>query len=163
MAELQEKKVTITQEKFDEFQKELDYLKIEKRTEIEQAIKEAKEQGDLSENSEYDAARDEQAKVENRIRELEYTLKNCEILDEKELSYDKVSIGVKVKIKDKKSGKEMSFDIVGTTEADISKGKISDESPLGKALMGKKVGEEVSVDAPRGEIKYTVLEISKRG
>ena len=131
---------------------ELETLKVVKRKEVAAKIKEAREQGDLSENAEYDAAKDEQRDIEARIEELEGILKNAEVVVEDEVDFDKINVGCTVKV----------FDIiVGSTEANSLVGKISNESPVGQALIGKKVGDTVSVETQAGEIKYKVLEISR--
>lgn len=141
---------------------ELFDLKVYKRKEVAQKIKEAREQGDLSENAEYDAAKDEQRDIENRIEQLEAILKNVEVVDEDEVDTDTVGIGCTVKVFDYEFDEEIVYDIVGSTQADIMKNKISDESPVGMALKGAKVGSEVTVEAPDGEFKYRVLEIKRQ-
>ena len=158
-----DKKNILTYEGLQKLENELQDLKIVKRKEVAQKIKEAREQGDLSENAEYDAAKDEQRDIEARIEELEKILKNVEVVDMEEDSnnLDKVSFGLTVKVKDNEFGDEMEFKIVGATEANSLKGKISNESPLGKALIGAKKGDVVSVEAPAGVIEYTILDIYK--
>lgn len=158
-----EKKKLLTYEGLQRLENELQDLKVVKRKEVAQKIKEAREQGDLSENAEYDAAKDEQRDIEARIEELEKILKNVEVVDMEEDSnnLDKVSFGLTVKVKDNEFGDEMEFKIVGATEANSLKGKISNESPLGKALIGAKKGDVVSVEAPAGVIEYTILDIYK--
>ena len=126
-----------------------------------QKIKEAREQGDLSENAEYDAAKDEQRDIEARIEELEKILKNAEVFVEEEADLDKVSIGCQVKILDCEFDEELTYKIVGSTEANSLKGKISNESPVGKALLGKKVGDTVTVTTPAGEFEYKILSIHR--
>ena len=138
---------------------ELETLKVVKRKEVAAKIKEAREQGDLSENAEYDAAKDEQRDIEARIEELEGILKNAEVVVEDEV--DKINVGCTVKVFDITFDEEMEFKIVGSTEANSLVGKISNESPVGQALIGKKVGDTVSVETQAGEIKYKVLEISR--
>ena len=157
------KKNLLTREGLKKYEDELHELKVNKRKEVAQKIKEAREQGDLSENAEYDAAKDEQRDIEARIEELEKILKNVEVVDMEEDSnnLDKVSFGLTVKVKDNEFGDEMEFKIVGATEANSLKGKISNESPLGKALIGAKKGDVVSVEAPAGVIEYTILDIYK--
>ena len=156
---------------------ELEDLKVVKRKEVAAKIKEAREQGDLSENAEYDAAKDEQrdiearieelegilknADIEARIEELEGILKNAEVVVEDEVDFDKINVGCTVKVFDITFDEEMEFKIVGSTEANSLEGKISNESPVGQALMGKKVGETVNVETQAGEIQYKVLEISR--
>ena len=136
---------------------ELETLKVVKRKEVAAKIKEAREQGDLSENAEYDAAKDEQRDIE----ELEGILKNAEVVVEDEVDFDKINVGCTVKVFDITFDEEMEFKIVGSTEANSLVGKISNESPVGQALIGKKVGDTVSVETQAGEIKYKVLEISR--
>ena len=132
-----------------------------RRKEVSQKIKEAREQGDLSENAEYDAAKDEQRDIEARIEELEKILKNAEVVVEEEADLDKVSIGCSVKILDCEFDEELEYKIVGSTEANSLKGKISNESPVGKALLGKQVGDTVTVETPAGEFSYKVLSIHR--
>ena len=156
------KKNILTSEGLKKLEDELEELIVVKRKEVAQKIKEAREQGDLSENAEYDAAKDEQRDIEARIEELEKILKNVEVFDmEESASNDKVSFGLVVKVKDNEFDDEMEFKIVGATEANSLKGKISNESPLGKALIGAKKGDVVTVEAPAGIIEYTILDIYK--
>ena len=140
---------------------ELFDLKVVKRKEVAQKIKEAREQGDLSENAEYDAAKDEQRDIEARIEEIEKLLKNAEIVDEDEVDLDKISVGCKVKVLDVEFDEEEDFKIVGSSEASSLQGKISNESPVGKALLGAKVGDTVNVETQAGIIQYKVLEIQR--
>ena len=156
-----EKKNILTYEGLKKLEDELEDLKVVKRKEVSQKIKEAREQGDLSENAEYDAAKDEQRDIEARIEEIEKILKNSEVVLEEEADSDRVSIGCKVKILDCEYDEELEYKIVGSTEANSLKGKISNESPLGKALIGAKIGDVVSVEAPAGVIEYTILDIYK--
>ncbi len=158
---MDEKKHTLTYEGLKKFEEELEELKVVKRQEVAQKIKEARAQGDLSENAEYDAAKDEQRDIEARIEELEKILKNAEVIDEDEVDLDSISIGCKVRIKDLELKEEMTYKIVGSTEANSLKGKISNESPVGRALLGRKKGETVSVETPGGVIKYKVMGIEK--
>ena len=139
-----DKKNILTYEGLKKLEDELEDLKVVKRKEVSQKIKEAREQGDLSENAEYDAAKDEQRDIEARIEELEKILKNAEVFVEEEADLDKVSIGCQVKILDCEFDEELTYKIVGSTEANSLKGKISNESPVGKALLGKKVGDTVT-------------------
>ena len=132
-----------------------------RRREVAQKIKEAREQCDLSENAEYDAAKDEQRDIELRIEELEKLLKNAEVVDEDEIDLDKISIGCKVRVYDVDFDEEMEFRIVGSTEANSLQNKISNESPVGQALMGKKAGDVVDVETQAGVIQYKVLEIQR--
>ena len=154
-------KKKITYEGLKKLEEELQDLKVNKRQEVAEKIKEARELGDLSENAEYDAAKDEQRDIEARIEEIDKILKNVEVVDEDEVDTSKVSIGCKVKIKDLEFNDELTFKVVGSTEANTLKGKISDESPVGKAISGKKVGEVVEVETQEGTIKYEILEIQK--
>lgn len=160
---MEAKKNLLTREGLKKYEDELHDLKVNKRKEVAQKIKEAREQGDLSENAEYDAAKDEQRDIEARIEELEKILKNVEVVDMEEETNDleKVSFGLTVKVQDNEFGDEMEFKIVGATEANSLKGKISNESPLGKALIGAKKGDVVTIEAPAGEISYTILDIYK--
>lgn len=140
---------------------ELQELKVVRRKEIAQKIKEAREQGDLSENAEYDAAKDEQRDIEARIDELEKILKNVEVVVEEEVDLEKINVGCTVLVHDDEYDEEIEFKIVGSTEANSLQGKISNESPVGQALMGKKVGDIVDVETPAGNIRYTVLKIER--
>ena len=158
---MQEKKNILTYEGLKKYEDELTHLKVVRRQEVAQKIKEAREQGDLSENAEYDAAKDEQRDIEARIEELEKILKNAEVVDEDEVDLDKISIGCKIRILDIEFNEELEYKIVGSTEANSLKGKISNESPVGKALMGHKVGDKVDVDTQAGVISYKVLEIQR--
>ena len=155
------KKNILTREGLKKLEDELDDLIVVKRKEVAQKIKEAREQGDLSENAEYDAAKDEQRDIEARIEEIEKILKNAEIVDEDEVSLDTINIGCQVKILDLEFDEELTYKIVGSTEANSLKGKISNESPVGKALLGKKVGEMVSVETQVGVVQYKVLDIQR--
>ena len=158
---MQEKKNILTYEGLRKYEDELHDLKVVKRQEVAQKIKEAREQGDLSENAEYDAAKDEQRDIEARIEELEKILKNAEVVVEDEVDLDKISVGCKVKVHDFEFEEDIELKIVGSTEANSLKGKISNESPVGKALLGKKVGDSVVVETQMGEITYKVLEIQR--
>ena len=155
------KKNILTYEGLKRYEDELEDLKVVKRKEVAQKIKEAREQGDLSENAEYDAAKDEQRDIEARIEELEKLLKNAEVVDEDEVDLDKISIGCKVRILDIEFDEELEDKIVGSTEANSLKGKISNESPVGSALMGHKAGDLVEVETQVGVIQYKVLEIQR--
>ncbi len=155
------KKVLLTSEGLTKLQDELDNLKNVRRKENTAALKIAKSFGDLSENSEYDEAKNEQAEIEARISEIENMLKNAEIIDEDGVATDVVSIGSKVSVKDLDDGEITEYFIVGSTEADPMKGKISDESPVGSALLGHKIGEVVAVEAPMGVLEYEIVNISK--
>ena len=154
------KKNILTYAGLKKLEDELEQLKVVKRKEVSQKIKEAREQGDLSENAEYDAAKDEQRDIEARIEEIEKILKNAEVVVEEEVDLDKISIGCKIRILDCEFDEELEYKIVGSTEANSLKGKISNESPVGVALMDKKVGEKAKITTPKGEIVYTIEAIS---
>ena len=156
-----EKKNILTYAGLKQYEDELQNLKVFKRKEVAQKIKEAREQGDLSENAEYDAAKDEQRDIEARIEELEKLLKNAEVVVEDEIDLDKINVGCKVKGKDLEYDEDMEFYIVGSTEANSLQNKISNESPVGQALIGKKVGDVVDVETQVGVIQYEVLEIQR--
>ncbi|CUX66668.1 MULTISPECIES: transcription elongation factor GreA [Clostridia] len=156
-----DKKNILTYEGLKRYEDELQNLKVVKRKEVAQKIKEAREQGDLSENAEYDAAKDEQRDIELRIEELEKLLKNAEVVVEDEIDLDKINIGCKVKVYDVDEDEEMEFKIVGSTEANSLQNKISNESPVGHALIGRKVGDVVDVETQSGVIQYKVLEIQR--
>ena len=140
---------------------ELEELKVVRRKEVAQKIKEAREQGDLSENAEYDAAKDEQRDIEARIEEIEKILKNADVVDEEEVDLDKISVGCTVLLYDEEFEEEVEYKIVGSTEANSLSGKISNESPLGKALLGHGVGDEIVVEAQAGNMEYKVLKIDR--
>ncbi len=161
--QMEEKKNILTYEGLKRYEDELHELKVVKRQEVAQKIKEAREQGDLSENAEYDAAKDEQRDIEARIEELEKILKNAEVVVEDEVDLDKINIGCKVKILDLEYNEELEYKIVGSTEANSLKGKISNESPVGKALIGARVDDVVSVETQVGVLQYKVLEIQRSG
>ena len=156
-----DKKNILTYEGLKKLEDELENLKVVKRKEVSQKIKEAREQGDLSENAEYDAAKDEQRDIEARIEELEAILKNAEVVVEDEADTEKINVGCKVLVYDEEFEEEVEFKIVGSTEANSLQGKISNESPLGKALIGAKVGDEISVEAPAGMMNYKILKIER--
>lgn len=156
-----EKKNILTYAGLKQYEDELQDLKVNKRREIAQKIKEAREQGDLSENAEYDAAKDEQRDIEARIEVLEKLLKNAEVVVEEEIDLDKINIGCKVKLLDMEEDEEMEFRIVGSTEANSLQNKISNESPVGHALLGRKTGDVVDVETQAGTIQYKVLEIQR--
>jgi transcription elongation factor GreA len=158
---MEAKKNLLTREGLKKYEDELHDLKVVRRKEVAQKIKEAREQGDLSENAEYDAAKDEQRDIEARIEELEKILKNVEVADLEEDGHnlEKVSFGLGVRVKDNEFDEEMDFKIVGATEANSLRGKISNESPLGKALLGAKRGDVVTIEAPVGVVEYTILDI----
>ena len=158
---LEAKKHILTSKGLQALEDELQDLKVVRRKEIAQKIKEAREQGDLSENAEYDAAKDEQRSIESRIEELENIIKFSEVIDESSFDKDKVSIGSTVRFHDEGSDEEMEYRIVGSTESDIMHGKISNESPIGRALIGARVGDIVEVESPEGVDRYRILEISR--
>ncbi len=155
------KKNVLTYEGLRKLEEELEDLKTVKRKEVAKKIAEAREQGDLSENAEYDAAKAEQLEYENRIEEIEQILKYAEVVVEDNVDLGKVSIGCKVKIMDLEYNDEMDFKIVGSTEANSLGGKISNESPVGKALLGHKIGDTVKVDTQSGKLKYKILNIER--
>ncbi|NLM42916.1 MAG: transcription elongation factor GreA [Clostridiales bacterium] len=142
-------------------EEELEYLRATKRAEVAQRIKQALAFGDITENSEYDEAKNEQAFVEGRIAQLENILKTAKVIDDEDINTDVVSVGAKVLVKDEELGDEMEYTIVGSAEADPLNMKISNESPVGKALIGKKVGDVVEIVVPDGILKYKILHIKK--
>ena len=156
-----EKKNILTYAGLKKLEEELHDLKVNKRKEVAEKIKEAREQGDLSENAEYDAAKDEQRDIEARIEEIEKILKNAEVVVEDEVDLDKINVGCKVKVHDYEFDEDMELKIVGSTEANSLEGKISNESPVGKALIGAHTGDVVDVEMPMGIMKYKVLEIQR--
>lgn len=151
----------LTQAGLEELKAELKQLRTTGRTDIAEKIKEAKSFGDLSENSEYDEAKSDQGKLEARIAEIEYMLQHIKIVDEDNLSTETVHVGSKVKFLDYEFNEEVEYQIVGFPQADPAKNKISDESPVGKALLGSKIGDEVEVETPGGFLKFKILSISK--
>ena len=158
---MEDKKTLLTYGGLKKLEDELQDLKVYRRKEVAQKIKEAREQGDLSENAEYDAAKDEQRDIEARIEEIEKILKNAEVVVEDEVDLEKIGVGCKVKVHDFEYEEDIEFKIVGSTEANSLEGKISNESPVGKALIGARAGETVSVEMPSGIIEYKVLEIQR--
>ncbi|MBO5008988.1 MAG: transcription elongation factor GreA [Clostridia bacterium] len=156
------KPIILTPEGYKKLEEELRTLKVEGRKEIAEKIKEARSYGDLSENAEYDAAKDAQASMEQRITTIENMLKNAQIVSESDVTTDAISIGSRVKLYDIEFEEEMEYTIVGSTEANPDEGRISDESPIGSAILGHKVDEVVDVELPNGEvIQFKVLEINK--
>lgn len=154
------KEVVVTRAGLDALEQELEHLKIVRRKEVAEKIKVARGYGDLSENAEYDAAKDEQGEIESRIATLEAMLKNVRVIDSDDLSTEAVSVGTHVKIEDE-DGDVDEYDITGSTEADPMNGRISDESPVGAGLLGKKVGEIADITLPNGAVvQYKVLEIT---
>ena len=156
-----EKKNILTYEGLKKLEDELQDLKVNQRREIAQKIKEAREQGDLSENAEYDAAKDEQRDIEARIEQIEKILKNAEVVLDEEIDLDKISIGCLVRVLDVEYDEEEEYKLVGSSEASSLQNKISNESPFGQALIGANVGDIVEVEAPAGVIKYKVLSIHR--
>ncbi|WP_019132852.1 transcription elongation factor GreA [Peptoniphilus obesi] len=155
-----EKDIFFTTEGLEKIESEIEYLKTVRRKEVAERIKVALGYGDLSENSEYDEAKNEQAQVEERIAKLEAMARNAKIIDEKQLNKEEVNVGSIVKIKDLSDGEVEEYSIVGSAEADPLEGKISNESPVGSKLIGLKVGDQVEIEIPDGFVKYEVLEIS---
>lgn len=153
------KEYKISAERQKELQEELNYLKTVREKEVAELIKEARSYGDLSENSEYDEAKDEQGRVYSRIVEVENILANCIVIEETDLSGDYVRLGATVTVLDKEFDEEVTYKIVGSQEADPMNGAISEDSPFGKALLGKNAGDDVVVDAPAGPIAYKILKI----
>ena len=158
---MEAKKSLLTYAGLKKLEDELHDLKVNRRKEVAGKIKEAREQGDLSENAEYDAAKDEQRDIETRIEEIEKILKNVEVVVEDEVDVDKINVGCTVKVYDVEYDEEMEFKIVGSTEANSLEGKISNESPVGRALLGKKAGETVDVETQAGIIQYKILDIRR--
>ena len=158
---MEEKKNILTYAGLKKLEDELHDLKVYKRKEVAGKIKEAREQGDLSENAEYDAAKDEQRDIEARIEEIEKILKNAEVVVEDEVDLGTISVGCKVKVYDVEFEEEIEFKIVGSTEANSLEGKISNESPVGKALIGAKKRTDRKVEMPSGVMEYKVLEIER--
>ena len=156
-----EKKNLLTYEGLKKLEDELQDLKVVQRKAIAQKIKEAREQGDLSENAEYDAAKAEQRDIEARIEQIEKILKNAEVVVEDEVDLDKISVGCVVKVLDVEFDEEEEFKLVGSSEANSLNGKISNESPVGKALIGARVGDTIQVETQAGTIEYKVLEIQR--
>ena len=155
------KEVILTQEGFENLEKELEYLKTEKRAEISERIKVALGFGDLSENSEYDEAKNAQAENENLINELENKIRYAKIIDESEIDTKTVQIGNTVKLLDIEFDEEIAYTIVGSTEVDLTQNRISNESPIGKALLGAKKDQIIDVEAPAGVVQYKILSITK--
>lgn len=158
---MEAKKTLLTYTGLKKLEDELENLKVVKRKEVAGKIKEAREQGDLSENAEYDAAKDEQRDIEARIEELEKLLKNVEVVGQDEVDADTVGIGSRVKLYDVEMDEEVEYTIVGSTEADALNGKISNESPVGAALIGSKVGETIVVETISGDLEFKILEIAR--
>ena len=155
------KQFILTDDGLKKYEQELEHLKSDVRKEVAEKIKVALSFGDLSENSEYDEAKNEQAKVEARIAELEAMLVNAQVIDEDDISTDEVHVGSKVTVYDKEFKENIHYRIVGSTEADPKLGLISDESPVGRALLGRKAGATVKVEAPGGIMEFKIVEISR--
>ncbi len=151
-------KQLLTQSGYKKLQSELEHLRVVRRKEVAAKIKDARAQGDLSENAEYDAAKEEQREIEARIAEIESIFKNCEVVAET-TDDGKVNIGCRVTLLDVEFGEEMVYDLVGPSEANIMKGSISNESPVGNAIMGREVGDVVKVDTPDGDVEYKILKV----
>lgn len=156
-----DKKIILTYNGLKDLEEELQNLKVVRRKDVAEKIKEARAQGDLSENAEYDAAKEEQGEIETRIVEIEKILKRAEVVDEEEVSLDTISVGCKVRIYDVEFEEEVDYAIVGSMEADPLNYKISNESPVGEALIGSKVGDEIEAETPNGMIKLKVLDIHR--
>ena len=154
-------KKQISKSGFEKLEKELNFLVTVRRAEMAQKLKEARAQGDLSENAEYDEAKNEQAILEAQIAEIQYTLDNSEVVEDGDISVDEVSLGSTIKLKNFRTGKIETLTIVSSNESNFAEGKISDDSPIGKGALKKKVGDSFIIEAPVGELKFEVLEISK--
>ena len=154
--------ILLTQEAFDKVNSEHEYLVSVRREEVSRHLKEAKSYGDLSENAEYDAAKNEQAELEERIAKLEYMMRNAKIVTEDDLTGEHVNLGLTVGLKDLKSGEELEYTIVSTTEADPFEDKISNESPVGKALLGHAEGDELEIETAMGILYYQITKIYKK-
>ena len=153
------KEVILTPEGYKKLQQEIDHLRNDKRREVAERIRVAREFGDIAENAEYDDAKNEQAMLEHKIAQLEERLLSARVITKKEISKDAVSIGSHVRLRDLQAGKTVEYHIVGSAEANPAENKLSNESPVGKAIMGKKKGEVVEVSAPRGSLKFKIMEI----
>lgn len=154
-----DREVILTEEGYAKLKEEIEYLSTDKRREVAERIKTAREFGDISENSEYDDAKNEQAQVEYRIQALEQKLRNARVVDTEHVSTESVSVGAHVTLRDTKRRKDLEYTIVGSAESDPRNGKLSNESPVGKALMGHRVGEKVTIPAPRGALEYKIVKI----
>ena len=156
-----EKKVVLTYDGLKSMEAELENLKTVRRKEVAEKIKEARGQGDLSENAEYDSAKEEQAEIEARIVVLEKMLRNAEVIDEEEGTGDTIHLGATVTLLDEEFDEEMEYTIVGSAEADPMNGRISNESPVGMGLLGHKIGEKITIETPDGEVVFKVLKITR--
>lgn len=155
----EEKKIILTSEGMAKLKEELENLKVVRRKEVAAKIKEARAQGDLSENAEYDAAKEEQAEIESRIATIEKMIRNAEVIDEDELNTGRVNLGNKVTVLDEEFDEELTYTIVGPAEADPAELRLSNESPLGQALMGRSIGDVVENNAPDGVLRFKILDI----
>jgi transcription elongation factor GreA len=153
------KEVILTQDGYKKLQQEIDFLRTEKRREVAERIRVAREFGDIAENAEYDDAKNEQAMLEHKIAQLEERLLSARVITKKEISKDAVSVGSKVRLRDMQANKTFEYHIVGSAEANPAENKLSNESPVGKAIIGHKKGDVVEVSAPRGALKFKILEI----
>lgn len=158
---MSEQQVMLTEEGFEKLENELEYLETEKRREVAKRIKVAREFGDISENSEYDDAKNEQAFVEGRIQEIKNMLNNAHVVKDEEVTDKKVNLGTTVMLHDLDSDEKISYTLVGSAEADPLNYKISNESPIGKAILGHVIGDEVTVETPAGEVDYEIISIKK--
>jgi transcription elongation factor GreA len=153
------KEVVLTKEGYEKLKRELDYLRGEKRREVAERIRVSREFGDIAENAEYDDAKNEQMMLEHRIAQLEERLLSARVIEKKDIAKDVVSLGSKVKLRDVEARKTVEYRIVGSAEANPDENKLSNESPVGKAILGHKKGETVEVSTPRGSLKFKILEI----
>ena len=153
------KEVILTAEGYEKLKDEIDYLRGDKRREVAERIRVAREFGDIAENAEYDDAKNEQAMLEHKIAQLEERLLSARVISKKEISKDAVSVGSHVRLRDVDANKTFEYHIVGSAEANPAENKLSNESPVGKAIMGRKKGDVVEVSAPRGSLKFKILEI----
>ena len=158
---MSEQQVMLTEEGFEKLENELEYLETEKRREVAKRIKVAREFGDISENSEYDDAKNEQAFVEGRIQEIKNMLNNAHVVKDEDITDKKVNLGTTVMLHDLDSDEKISYTLVGSAEADPLNYKISNESPIGKAILGHVIGDEVTVETPAGEVDYEIISIKK--
>ena len=159
--ETDEDKLILSEEGLQELKDELKYLRGKKRKEVAQRIKKAREMGDISENSEYEEAKNEQAFVEGRVKELEEMIRKAEVIKEEDIDTTQVNVGTKVKLLDKEFDEKVEYKIVSSAESDPDENKISNESPIGKGLIGHKVGETVEIEVPAGTVEYEILAIRK--
>ena len=153
------KEVILTKEGYEKLNAEIEYLSTAKRAEVAERIRVAREFGDIAENAEYDDAKNEQAMLEHKIAQLEERLLSARVITKKEISKDQVSVGSKVRLRDVQANKTFEYHIVGSAEADPGQNKLSNESPVGKAIMGRKKGDTVEVAAPRGKLKFKIMDI----